>query len=65
MSPFQMNVTGKLWAMSRGKFRTMRAECRKESLDQFKTPDSNRPSTHQPQKHFRMMALMLRGLPIV
>ena len=43
----------------------MRADCRKESLDQFKTPDSNRPSTHQPQKHFRMMALMLRGLPIV
>lgn len=43
----------------------MRAECRKESLDQFKTPDSNRPSTHWPQKHFRMMALMLRGLPIV
>ena len=46
-------------------FGAMRAECRKESLDQFKTPDSNRPSTHWPQKHFRMMALMLRGLPIV
>ena len=55
MSPFQMNVTGKLWAMSRRKFRTMRAdsrgnatvkigamraECRNESLDQYKTPDS-------------------------
>ena len=51
------NATGKMGAM--------RAECRKESLDQFKTPDSNRPSTHQPQKHFRMMALMLRGLPMV